>query len=312
MRVSFNQAQSPRVKDTNGYGYAAKLCKDSLRELGHEVTWRDETADIEMNFIQPDHWYWTGPYRIGYVPWESTGFHPGWIDKMNNDCDELWTPSPVIAQWMLDAGVKKNVHVYEHGVESVWTPTQREPGEGINVLHHGAEALRKGGHETIGAFMEVLRGTGSVLHLKMLLKNFDILETANIKVHNQKVPIEDLVRLYHDCDLFVYPSWGEGFGLTPLQAMATGMPVLITKGWAPYEYLLPPEMLVETTLVDSPWPEVHPGKMFKPHMDDLRDKLRCLYRDRTEWSEFSYIHSDAVRRDYDWIRLTEQAFAHLL
>ncbi len=36
----------------------------------------------------------------------------------------------------------------------------------------------------------------------------------------------ELVRLYRRCDVFCYPSLGEGFGLPVLEAMAAGAPVL--------------------------------------------------------------------------------------
>ena len=39
------------------------------------------------------------------------------------------------------------------------------------------------------------------------------------------VPNEDLPALYTACDLFVFPSLYEGFGLPPLEAMACGAPV---------------------------------------------------------------------------------------
>ena len=40
------------------------------------------------------------------------------------------------------------------------------------------------------------------------------------------VPMEDLVVFYQGAELFVYPSLYEGFGLPPLEAMASGVPVI--------------------------------------------------------------------------------------
>ena len=40
------------------------------------------------------------------------------------------------------------------------------------------------------------------------------------------VPEDDLVALYNLCELFVFPSWHEGFGLPALEAMCCGAPVI--------------------------------------------------------------------------------------
>lgn len=40
--------------------------------------------------------------------------------------------------------------------------------------------------------------------------------------------IEDQIKLYKDCDLYVQPSFSEGFGFTPLEVMACGTPTAIS------------------------------------------------------------------------------------
>ena len=40
------------------------------------------------------------------------------------------------------------------------------------------------------------------------------------------IAIEDLPFLYNAAELFIYPSFYEGFGLPPIEAMACGIPVI--------------------------------------------------------------------------------------
>jgi glycosyltransferase involved in cell wall biosynthesis len=40
------------------------------------------------------------------------------------------------------------------------------------------------------------------------------------------LPLADVVKLYNAADVLFFPSWYEGFGLPPLQAMACGLPVV--------------------------------------------------------------------------------------
>lgn len=312
VKVSFNQPYE-NVRDTNGYGYAAKMCKQSLVELGHQIAWRDATADVEINFIQPDHWHWTGPYRIAYLPWESTKLREHWV-PMLNEVDEVWTPSPVIADWMAADGVTKEIKVYQHGVEPAWYANahQRDTTGTFEIMHHGAEALRKGGNDTIAAFIDTLWEEDARLTLKLLLQRFNIHDTKHIRVMKTKIPFEELVALYESVHLLCYPSYGEGFGLAPLQAMATGMPVLISKGWAPYEYLLPEESLIETHLIDSPWPDHHPGQVLQPNLTELREKLVWHYENRDQAAKVAFEIVDQVIADYNWLELTEKAFKHLV
>lgn len=61
----------------------------------------------------------------------------------------------------------------------------------------------------------------------------DILNVASSESGNiiltDYVSDEDLVRLYNGAEAFVYPSFFEGFGIPPLEAMACGTPVAVAK-----------------------------------------------------------------------------------
>lgn len=60
------------------------------------------------------------------------------------------------------------------------------------------------------------------------------------------VPMEDIVTLYQGAELFAYPSLYEGFGLPPLEAMASGIPVITS----PVPSVT--ELAVEAALIFNP------------------------------------------------------------
>ena len=89
------------------------------------------------------------------------------------------------------------------------------------------------------------------------------------------------------------------------------MPVLCTGAWAPYERLLDPDLTINSKLTDSPWPEIHPGKMFKPDFDDLVDKMRWVADNYDDCLSDALPRAFAVRTEYDWDNLTSKAFTAL-
>lgn len=298
----------------NGYGYATDRCVASLRTLGHEVVQNDPNAPVQIYFDQPQFWEWNNnnQYRIGYLPWESTKLKPGWLEPMNQ-VDEIWTPSPVVAEWYKKAKVIPPVYVYQHGVDDIWTPVRREPKDKIKFLHVGFEAARKGGAEVLRSFRAAFGSRDDVqLSLKMINPGWGI-PTWNprINIINRSTSIEELVGLFHEHDVFVYPSWGEGFGLNPLQAMATGMPTITLPAWAPYAHHMDPRLTVSSKLIRSAWEDIHPGKMWAPHVEDLVDNMRFAADNYESVRDFALSQTEAIRTEYDWIRLTDEAFKNL-
>lgn len=302
-----------KIEDSNGYGYATTNMLDSLSRLGYEVNPNDETADVEIWFDQPQHWKFSkGVYKIGYHPWESTLLHKDWVPIMN-ECDEIWTPSPIIADWYARyGGIKVPIYVYEHGVDPIWSPKERAVEDKFKFLHVGGEAARKGLKETLRAFRLAFPNNNDVeLNLKVISDGWNVPWFKKVNIINKRMGLQDLVGLFHDNHAYVYPSWGEGFGLTPIQAMATGMPTITLPGWAPYAKHLDPALSIESKLVKSPWPAVHPGAMLQPKVDDIVDAMRFAYHNYDAAHKSQLDAVPALMDAYNWDKLTQTAFENL-
>jgi glycosyltransferase involved in cell wall biosynthesis len=308
-RVPFN-----KLDKKNGYGYATQMMVESLTRLGYSIEENDSSADAEIWFDQPHWWKFSpGTYKIGYHPWESTQLLPGWAEKMNQ-CDEIWTPSPLIAEWYKKySGIKVPIYVYEHGVDHVWEPRERTLDGPITFLHVGAEASRKGGWDMVNVFRKAFpEKRGRRLTLKMIKSSWNgISNLGGVNYLNEKMTFPQLQDLFYDHHVYVYPSWGEGFGLTPLQAMATGMPTITLPGWAPYRRYLDPELEVGHTMAKSPWPHIHPGNMMKPNLDDVVDAMRYVETNYDDCVEYAVEQAADIHEDYDWDTITSKVFSDL-
>lgn len=215
-----------------GYGYSAvQLIEAWNYGLNIPVWWGDEVAPVAFSFSQPEYYTWENDsqLRIGYTPWESTRLPVGWANKMN-EMDEVWTTSSACKEWFIKNGVTQPVRVLHHGINREHFPAKQRTissGEPFRFLHIGEPAERKGGQYVYEAFRNAF---GDRTDVQLTLKGnprFDI-EGDNVVVVSEMLSQEDLLKLYHDHHAFVYPSNGEGFGLLPFQAAATGMPTLAT------------------------------------------------------------------------------------
>jgi glycosyltransferase involved in cell wall biosynthesis len=71
------------------------------------------------------------------------------------------------------------------------------------------------------------RFKGNYAELKALVAELDV---GRQVVFTGFVPDEELCRLYNTCTVFVMPSLDEGFGLSAIEAMSCGRPVIVSYG----------------------------------------------------------------------------------
>ncbi|MCL5257191.1 MAG: glycosyltransferase family 4 protein [Chloroflexi bacterium] len=108
------------------------------------------------------------------------------------------------------------------------------------------------------------------------------LRLSDAVVFTGPVTDEEKAALYQAADLFVFPSLYEGFGLPPLEAMASGTPVLASNSSSLPEVVGDAGMLVEPTDTDA-----MASAMAKIVYDDgLREELRQRGLERAR--EFSW------------------------
>jgi glycosyltransferase involved in cell wall biosynthesis len=322
MEISYS---TPRVNLTtsNGYGHAGFKIADSLTKMGHRLTYQNPKAKIQINFSQPNlyklHRY---QYQIGYTPWESTIIPRSWQTNINA-CDEMWTTS----DWCKDVYEKNGFNisnVFPHGIDPIWSPKKREKKNVIKFLHIGEPAPRKGGQETVDAFIKlfgnnpnysltlkvykssitrVYNKTGNIIGVPYQLYN-------NITLDDRVLDDQDLVNLFHEHDILVYPTYGEGFGFIPLQALATGMPTISTYDWAHYKNYLGP-LKLKSTVVKSPWDLMHPGNVYKPNPEHLLEMMQEAVDNFKAYSLYYYTQSTKIHEDYNWDQLTNNAFENV-
>lgn len=180
--------------------------------------------------------------NIAIVPFETTLIPPSWVPRINH-FDAILVPCEQNKQMMIDSGVTIPVEVIHWGVDkSKFYEIERKDDGVFTFGTMGALSLRKGTDILVRAFERAFPNNENV---KLICKTSNRMypfmsKDKRIEVQMGPVSHEELINdFFKRVDCFVFPTKGEGFGLTPLEAMATGIPAIVT-GWSgPVEYMTP-------------------------------------------------------------------------
>lgn len=129
-----------------------------------------------------------------------------------------WHPQAIYVPWGTDCGVFRGTY------EPVL------PGQIVFFHSAGMSPSRKGTEVALRAFRSLPGDPRFVLHIQAPLKDHPRLaelvqSDPRIEVVNETVGPPGL---YHRGDVYVYPSLLEGIGLTVMEALASGLPVITT------------------------------------------------------------------------------------
>lgn len=104
-------------------------------------------------------------------------------------------------------------------------------------------------------------------------KLYQLAESIPHVVFTGHLPPHALIELYQQASLFVYPSWYEGFGLPPLEALANGAPVLTSHTSSFPEVLEKAAAYVDTPRDPNAWHQAIAQLLSDP---DQLSRLRRL------------------------------------
>ena len=272
---------------------------------------------------QPREQWLYSPFQknIAIVPFETTRVPQSWVGRING-FDALFVPCEQNIQMFRDSGVKIPIELIHWGVDKEkFYPLVRPERDVFTFGTMGALSVRKGTDVLVKAFQEAFPREQDVRLICKSSYNTYPFNTPDprVKVHLAPWPHQDLLNLFFgQIDCFVFPTRGEGFGLTPLEAMATGIPSIVT-GWSgPMEYMTPDVgWLIDYKMVpaDSFTRDVYKepcGDWAEPSKDHLVELMRHAYNNRDEVREKGVNALKHVQESWLWehkIRLYIEALA---
>ncbi len=259
------------------------------------------------------------------IPWEMGSIPVQWVEQINRVMDQVWVPSEFVARSFYQSGVQtKKVRVLPNGVDcQLFQPEGEryplETNKSFRFLFVGGTVYRKGVDLLLKAFREsftadddvvlVIKSFGSKSHYANQ-SNLETIQTEHepeILIIEDDLTPEQLASLYRSCDVYVHPYRGEGFGMPILEAMASGLPVIIPdSGPAPEFCPLACSWQVPGRVVFQSAADMNPLGQFKfqPYLFEIDSDALCqrLVEAKNNQTErlFKAAQARKLSLAYDW------------
>lgn len=293
----------------DGYGMSSRHIMNALKDLKVDISTVNQDQKIGFLYHNPySIMRMNNPIKVIYTMFESDKIPADWKEYL--DCaDRVIVPSKWCANVFASSGVKADVVPLGYNDE-VFTyrerEDKRETRKDFIFLHYNAYNIRKGFPEVLKAFCKAFEKDEPVKMIfkttvKMLPFPLPKSEYPNIEVMQGEYPEDQLAALCSMADCFVYPSRGEGFGITPLEAMATGASAIVPNAHGISEYFddrYMYEVKVKETCpaLYSKYKGQDVGKMVVCDVDHLAAQMRWVYEHQEEARQKGQEASEYVKK----------------
>lgn len=329
------------MASADGYGYSAEeLVSAAVKTHGAEIgyiahDWQDrrytrqDVQDLEIPrdkimekellvvyFIPYAFYHFKSSINIGQTMFETTEIPDVWAQFCSIP-KGIIVPSEFCRKVFQDK-LDSPVEVAPLGVNlDTYYMVEREESNVFTFLMAGLLHYRKGAEFAVQAFQEEFDSDEPVRLVLKTRRNFlDIgsqeITDPRIQVVNADYDRGDMLALYHAADCFIACSRGEASGLTPREAMATGLPTIVTD-WGGLEEIADPKYTYPLEITDL---EIAPavcssydqgitqgqsiGMFSRPSVPHLRKLMRHIFENPEEARKVGFNAAMWVQQEWNY------------
>ena len=281
--------------------------------------------DINIAFVACDLSNFFKGTNINWGVFESTRIPERILAVFKNN--HLWVPSEWGRKIAIENGIDLNqIEVVPEGVDNnLFHPYLKPQHNKFRFLLIGKYEQRKSMNESIDAFARVF---GNNPNVELIIKSDFFKDPTEKKIElDNKITstganniqlvwgyqtINQIADLYRSCNIFLFPTKAEGWGLPLIEAAACGLPLITTYYSGQTEFIK--DIKSSCVLVDYqlepincqeyqsfyPAPDNNYGKWAVMTIDNIAQAIKQAYDNYPALSQQATKNSELIRTKYSW------------